>query len=351
MEEARLENELSEIEKLLISNDLNTVIKRIEVFKSKTPEYAGLNNSYLIDFFLAQALHRKNLGHNDSLTNLEKAISLYSGVLHKRPDFADNHFLLSNAYMLKCELVDGAEREISRENAIYHAVKAKTLNPKMVLECNSNLNYLISPKVSICSIDQKSIEPYKKEFEGYPKVDIVLGNALGVNPDAVVSPANSFGFMDGGFDYMLSQYFGWDLEKVLQERIKQTDLGELLVGQAVIVETGNNKIPYMISAPTMRVPRELPECSVNAYLSTKAALLAAKRFNKNSKKINHLSFPLMCTGVGQMPKTTSARQMRYAYDEVMLGQYTFPNEIGDSQEREARLFSDELDAYFKRVER
>ena len=29
--------------------------------------------------------------------------------------------------------------------------------------------------------------------------------------DAIVSPANSFGFMDGGIDYAYSDHFGWHM--------------------------------------------------------------------------------------------------------------------------------------------
>ena len=29
--------------------------------------------------------------------------------------------------------------------------------------------------------------------------------------DAIVSPANSFGFMDGGIDYCYSEHFGWQM--------------------------------------------------------------------------------------------------------------------------------------------
>ena len=40
---------------------------------------------------------------------------------------------------------------------------------------------------------------------------------------AVVSPANSFGFMDGGLDYKLSERFGWALQERLQRRLAVQD--------------------------------------------------------------------------------------------------------------------------------
>ncbi|MFL5743547.1 MAG: macro domain-containing protein [Niastella sp.] len=64
----------------------------------------------------------------------------------------------------------------------------------------------------------------------------------------MVSPANSFGFMDGGVDYVISERLGWGLEKELQKRIKALPEGELLVGRALILETGDPHIPFLISA-------------------------------------------------------------------------------------------------------
>ena len=33
----------------------------------------------------------------------------------------------------------------------------------------------------------------------------------GPEADAIVSPANSFGFMDGGIDMVYSRHFGWQM--------------------------------------------------------------------------------------------------------------------------------------------
>src|SRR5690348_11540617 len=58
---------------------------------------------------------------------------------------------------------------------------------------------------------------------------------LDVQCEAVVSPANSFGFMDGGIDHLYSRHFGWHVQRRLQEAIRGRHHGELLVGQAEIV--------------------------------------------------------------------------------------------------------------------
>jgi O-acetyl-ADP-ribose deacetylase (regulator of RNase III) len=49
--------------------------------------------------------------------------------------------------------------------------------------------------------------------------------------------------------------------------------GELVVGAAEIVETGDLTKPYLIAAPTMRLPIILGPETVNPYLAIRAVLL------------------------------------------------------------------------------
>ena len=173
----------------------------------------------------------------------------------------------------------------------------------------------VTMKVILCDNKQPIIDRWKKDFSDTP-VKIHTDNIFDLEVDAIVSPANSFGFMDGGFDYALSEFFGWDLQETIKEYIHKLPMGELLVGQAVAFATGNDQIPNLIGAPTMRVPMNfnIPS-SVNAYLATKAALLAAKEY----VTINSVVITGMCTGVGAMPVDIASKQMRVAYAETIEG--------------------------------
>jgi len=136
--------------------------------------------------------------------------------------------------------------------------------------------------------------------------------------------------MDGGIEATYQTFFGRDIQERVQSLIVERHHGELLVGAADLVETGHARIPYMIVAPTMRVPMVLND-SVNAYLAARAALLLVKhdRFQSGpdrgrllSEKIQRLAFPGLGTGVGQLGPTTCARQLRAAIDDVLLDRYT-----------------------------
>ena len=180
-------------------------------------------------------------------------------------------------------------------------------------------------------------EAWRKIFGAARDVEIVDDSILNCDTDAIVSPANSFGFMDGGLDYYLSEMFGWDLQERLQEMIRTLPEGELLVGKALVVDTGHHIVPYLIAAPTMRVPMSFHiASSVNAYLAMTAALIAAVKH----PGIDSIAVSGMCTGVGRMPYETSAIQMFAAYQEIILGIKPRFGDYGDAQKYQIRLNPD-----------
>jgi O-acetyl-ADP-ribose deacetylase (regulator of RNase III) len=101
----------------------------------------------------------------------------------------------------------------------------------------------------------------------HPNVVVHRGSILDVHCDAVVSPANSFGFMDGGIDALYTHHFGIEVQIRVGRAIYERHHGELIVGNATIVETGNPHIPYLIDAPTIRVPMILRD-TASLYLAT-----------------------------------------------------------------------------------
>lgn len=110
--------------------------------------------------------------------------------------------------------------------------------------------------------------------------------------DAVVSPANSFGFMDGGVDRHYTFFFGDALQRELQRQIADSRMGELLVGQSMLISTRHEKIPFLISAPTMRVPMRIHD-PYDIVLASKAAVIEA-----TNHEFESVAFPGMGTGVG-----------------------------------------------------
>ena len=156
-------------------------------------------------------------------------------------------------------------------------------------------------------------------FAGEYTVTVSQGDIFDARADAIVSPANSFGCMDGGIDQVFSEFFGATLEHRLRALLREEHHGELPVGQALIMETRRAEIPYLVSAQTMRIPGSVSR-TLNAYLACRAALAAVLAHNAcGARQIQTLLMPGMATGIGDMPPERAARQMRLAYETVLKG--------------------------------
>lgn len=128
-------------------------------------------------------------------------------------------------------------------------------------------------KIILTAISKPLIEAWHDACGDLDCVEIIEGSILNAEADALVSPANSFGFMDGGLDRLYTAHFGVQLQRRLQDLIRDRHHGELLVGKAEILEIGAPSCArFLISAPTMRIPRILKD-TVNPYLAARAALL------------------------------------------------------------------------------
>lgn len=205
-------------------------------------------------------------------------------------------------------------------------------------------------KIILTAVDQPLAQAWRRFCSGIEGVSIHEGSIFDVPCDALVSPANSFGFMDGGIDAHYSQRFGWGVQERLQALIRTRHHGELLVGAAEIVPTDDAAFPFLIAAPTMRVPMVLRD-SVHPYLAARAAILLVRFGTFSSgpragepiaRSVETIAFPGLGTGVGGIGPNTCARQMRAAIDEFLLDQRSAPATWADAQARHQRLYTDRI---------
>ena len=190
-------------------------------------------------------------------------------------------------------------------------------------------------KILLRDIKQEMCNAWTHFFKGIEDVEVSCGHILkDVQADAIVSPANSYGFMDGGIDAIYTMHWGQQMQDRLQELLRNEYDGELPVGEAVIIETGGDDIKWLISAPTMRVPMPVDK-TVNAYLAFRAILRTVKKWNKKyhqatRNQINTILCPGLGTAVGQMPYHTCAKQMFFAYVTVVLGKQQQISDLTDA---------------------
>jgi O-acetyl-ADP-ribose deacetylase (regulator of RNase III) len=205
-------------------------------------------------------------------------------------------------------------------------------------------------EVILAARDERLASAWERACGDMDCVRIHRGSIFDVACDALVSPANSYGFMDGGLDALYSDRFGWDVETRLRRLILDRHGGELLIGTAEIVETGNVAHPFLIAAPTMRVPMVLHTPTVNPFLATRAVLRLARHgvFPPGSalagepicQAVRSIAFPGLGTGVGRVPPAICARQMRAALDEFLLDGFREPADWAEASERHQLLYTD-----------
>lgn len=199
----------------------------------------------------------------------------------------------------------------------------------------------------LTAVDTSLADAWHKFCGDLDFVTIHHGSILDLQCDAVVSPANSYGFMDGGIDGLYMWQFGNDIQMRVRRQIYDHHNGEILVGQADVVETKNERIPYLIFAPTMRVPMNLRE-SVNPYLAARAVCLLATKGTFRSGHfagqqvadyIKSIAFPGLGTGVSKVSFETCARQVRAAIDDILLKQYRMPQSWAEASEKHQLLYT------------
>ena len=167
--------------------------------------------------------------------------------------------------------------------------------------------YLIDSKSELC-------EKWEQVFSSYPEVKILKGDYFQQSADAIVSPANSFGIMDGGLDLAIRNELGFKVETDIQKVILSKYHGEIPIGNAEIINTNHDGWSYMVAAPTMRIPENIA-FTLNAYIAFRAILIAINSFNEHnlSKPIKSLVCSGLGTGIGSMEPVKCAAQMRAAY--------------------------------------
>ncbi len=158
---------------------------------------------------------------------------------------------------------------------------------------------------------------FKTMFLMYKNVTVVTSDFLEFmdkyeNVECIVSPANSYGYMNGGFDAAISDYLGWDFQEKVQQYIKDNYYGEQLVGSSFIIDAPKNK--KLIHTPTMIEPSIIKDEKI-VYTAMRSTLICA--LNNNIKSI---VVPTFGTGTGEVNYQVAANLMRKGLHQILVAQ-------------------------------
>tara|TARA_Y100000310_G_C20585272_1_gene765063 strand:- start:714 stop:1211 length:498 start_codon:yes stop_codon:yes gene_type:complete len=128
-------------------------------------------------------------------------------------------------------------------------------------------------------------------------IKIVEDDITQVDVDAVVNPANSYGYMGGGVAGALKKEGGVEIET------EAASHAPIMIGDAVLTTGGKLACRQVIHAPTMEQPGG---SSILAHVSE--ALNAALQ-KAEEEGFERIAIPGMGTGVGGLPKDKVAEAM------------------------------------------
>lgn len=131
--------------------------------------------------------------------------------------------------------------------------------------------------------------------------------------DCLVSPANSYGMMDGSYDKALTNILGIECENKVQSIIKKYFLGEQPICTSFIIDTPINGVK-LIHTPTMRVPSVIKEPEI-VYHCTRSTLICALE-----NDVKTIVLPAFGNAVGEVDSKTCAQYMYNAYKQILFAQ-------------------------------
>ena len=183
-----------------------------------------------------------------------------------------------------------------------------------------------SMNIKITLVDPKEhlINEWKKRFRGYRNISYHYGKFQEIEKyDCLINAGNGFGMLDGGVDAAISEYYGQDLQRRVQEYIRIMYHGEQPVGTSFIIPISplippDITVPLLAHTPTMRAPTII-RGTENVYLAFRAALLAIEKSNCQDryKRIRSVVCVGLGTSCGGMEVEECARQMFLAYRNMM----------------------------------
>ena len=171
-------------------------------------------------------------------------------------------------------------------------------------------------EIYIVDMDGYTCRKVKEQFCDIPNVQVVhkdIKRFYRENKDKIdclVSPANAFGMMTGGFDAALSEILGWDFQYKVQDYIKENFYGEQGVGTSFIIQTNIPKLS-LIHTPTMQYPSKILDDMI-VYYCMRATLICALK-----NDIKSIVIPVFGGACGSVEPEIASKRLKEAYMQIL----------------------------------
>lgn len=156
---------------------------------------------------------------------------------------------------------------------------------------------------------------WEEQFDGVKTVKVVCSDfgrfMVEGKVDCVVSPANAYGLMDGGYDQAITDWFGEELQMRVREHILSNFCGEQPVGTSFIIDAKKDGV-RLIHTPTMRYPDRIRDPLV-VYTCTRTCLMCAMQ-----NGVKSIVVPAFGALTGCLSPQTVAGMMKRAFDQLSV---------------------------------
>jgi O-acetyl-ADP-ribose deacetylase (regulator of RNase III) len=165
-----------------------------------------------------------------------------------------------------------------------------------------------------CDVNSDIISEFRQKF-GFGTFHNGSVTTLNFDkPVAYISPANGYGFMQGGIDYYLNYQVLYDVQELVQEKIAEYYTDSVPIGTSLMIKYSDTR--YLICSPTMKIPSNI-EGTNNVYRAFYSALGGAAKF----PEIEYLVVPGMGTSCGGLSPKEAVGQMWQAYQDFQAGKH------------------------------
>lgn len=168
-------------------------------------------------------------------------------------------------------------------------------------------------KIYIIDRSAEKLRPIRRYFENEASVTVVHSDFESFmktnHVECIVSPANSFGMMDGGYDLAITNWFGDQLQKRVQKYLIENLYGEQPVGTSIYIDAGRDN-QSLIHTPSMRTPQAIKDPLI-VYQCMRSTLMCALQHGVKS-----ILIPLFGGATGMLDKEVIAEMMWLAYLQI-----------------------------------
>ena len=178
------------------------------------------------------------------------------------------------------------------------------------------IHFSLGMDIYLLDTNKNMVKAWNKAFKEDKEIKVVEDNFIHFmntnDVKCIVSPANSYGIMNGGYDLAIIDYFGESLQKEVQKKIKQDFYGEQPIGTAISVNIPGSKTnQVLIHVPTMQTPKPVKDDNI-VYQCMRVALMEALKL-----KVKSIAIPAFGGGTGNLSANVIAKRMEEAYEQII----------------------------------